>query len=211
MVIIEGRYDNITGKVVKDLMEVIKRTRGYETGGIVRLNLPHTLYDEDEYVIKHNDISFSVEINVVREENSYEVECSVYPDEDVIEVNVSLDPIKEEKQYQKLYYKLQEDIRHELEHILQDYGIGDRPKSSGDQKGDTVFQHHKRPDEIPALVLGFYRKAKLQKRPIDEVMVEDLDDEISRGRLTKEEAEELLKIWMLFTKRRLPKAIYRNE
>ena len=61
------------------------------------------------------------------------------------------------------------------------------------------------------MVHGFYRRAKLEKRPIDEVMIEDLDSEIERGNLTKPAAQSLLAIWVDYAKKNLPAAIYSQE
>jgi hypothetical protein len=42
-------------------------------------------------------------------------------------------------------------------------------------------------------------------------MIEDLDNEIEKENITKEEAKELFRIWSLYAKRRYPKAIYSQD
>ena len=61
---------------------------------------------------------------------------------------------------------------------------------------------------MPALVHGFYRRAKLEKRPLDDIMIEDLDSEIERGNLSSKQAQKLLQIWVDYAKKNLPKAKY---
>lgn len=213
-IILEGRYDLATSKVVRDVMTVIKKTVDYPVGDAVHIHLPHDLEGTDEYEMEKANISFSVEVLVMRTEEvtSYRVESFKINEEDVMEFKIYINPKEEPKVYSEIYMKLQEDGRHEMEHILQDWGRGGRPSPDGvDKTGETTEQHHSRLEEVPAMVQGFYRRAKLEGRPLDEIMTDDLDNEIEQGNLTKKEAEGLLRIWMLYSKRRLPKAIYTNQ
>ena len=210
-IITEGRYDAITGKIVRDIMSVVKKSKGYPEGELMSLILPYALDGTEEYVIEHNGVEFSLELNIRRKEGKFKVESSKIDEEDVIEVNICLDPEYEEQRYQNLYYKLQEDVRHEMEHVLQDFGIGDRPEPVPETGEETTYEHHSKIDEIPAMVQGFYRRAKLQRRPIDDVIIEDLDNEIALNNITKKEAEDLFNLWMNYVKRRLPKAIYSQD
>jgi hypothetical protein len=213
-VILEGKYDSVTGHVVKDIITVIKKTKGYPIDEWVHLNLPHNLKGDEEYHLSKIDLSFSVEVNIKRTDTTmtYEIESFYVREEDILEFNMLINPKKEPDIYRDLYMKLQEDVRHEMEHVLQYWGIGDRPGLNDKELGgETTYEHHSRLEEVPAMVQGFYRRAKLERRSLDEIMTEDLDDEIEKGNLTKEEAEGLLNIWMLYAKRRLPKAIYTNK
>ena len=213
-VIIEGRYDSATRKVVKDIMTVIKKTEGYPDDTFVHVLLPNDLDGTDMYEMDKADITFNVEVNVGRNDNvdGFKIESFKVKEEDVLEFNMVINRNQEPDVYEAMYMKLQEDVRHEMEHLLQDWGRGDRPPvSDEDHEGETTYQHHKRLEEVPALVQGFYRRAKKMRLPLDEIMTKDLDNEIEQGNLTTEEAEELLRVWMLYTKRRLPKAIYTNK
>ena len=172
------------------------------------------LNGDDEYEMDKAEISFGVEVNIKRTDTvmTYEIQSFKIKDEDTLQFVMLINPKKEPEVYRDMYMKLQEDVRHEMEHILQDWGRGDRPEPSDEEfEDETTYEHHSRLEEVPAMVQGFYRRAKLEKRPLDEIMTEDLDDEIEKGNLTKQEAEELLNIWMLYAKRRLPKAIYTNK
>lgn len=213
-VIIEGRYDSATRKVVKDIMTVIKKTEGYPDDTFVHIQLPNDLDGTESYQMVHANIEFNVEVNVGRKDNvdRFKIDSFKIQEEDVLEFNIILNRNKEPNIYEDIFMKLQEDVRHEMEHLLQDWGRGDRPApSTGDHEGETTYQHHTRLEEVPALVQGFYRRAKKMRLPLDEIMTKDLDNEIEQGNLTTEEAKELLRVWMLYAKRRLPKAIYTNK
>lgn len=213
-IIIEGRYDSAVSKVVKDIMTVIKKTEGYPDDTFVHVQLPNDLDGTDMYEVDKADISFNVEVNVGRDDNTdgFRIESFKVQEEDVMEFNMVINRNDEPRIYSDIYLKLQEDVRHEMEHILQDWGRGGRPSpDTSDKSDETTYEHHSRLEEVPAMVQGFYRRAKKMRLPLDEIMTQDLDNEIEQGNLTKEEAEELLRIWMLYSKRRLPKAIYTNQ
>jgi hypothetical protein len=212
-IILEGKYDSATGHVVRDIIKVIKKTKGYPIDEWVHINLPHDLTGADEYEMEKAEISFNVEVNMKRGEvMDYKIESFKIKEEDTLQFNMIINPEKEPDIYRDMYMKLQEDVRHEMEHILQDWGRGGRPAPSDDNHDDeTTYEHHSRLEEVPAMVQGYYRRAKMEKRPLDEIMTDDLDDEIEKGNLNRHEAEELLRIWMTYAKRRLPKAIYTKQ
>ena len=220
----EGRYDAITRKAVKDIMQVITNTQG-QNDDLHQAELPNSIRG-DEYEYMQDGMAFSIELNVhhqflyhdrsaSKESEAYFVNTAIAEgDDNVIMMTVVVDPNWEPRIYEKLFYKLQEDIRHEIEHLTQSgyYRIEDRPVSTtSTAKLKTVFGHHKHKLEVPALVHGFYRRAKLEKRPIDDVMMEDLDSEIEKGNLSKKQAESLLKVWVDYAKKNLPTAIYSQQ
>lgn len=207
----EGRYDSLTRKVVKDIMSVVTSTKE-QTEDLVQADLPVDLREE-EFEYSKDGVTFSVDLNVHhqqiltrearKETEAYYVHTAISDDidENVIMITVVVDPLHEPQIYEKLFYKLQEDIRHEIEHLTQE-----NPDDTSKLK--TTYGHHKNKFEVPALVHGFYRRAKLEKRPLDEVMIEDLDLEIERGNLNKKQAQKLLQIWVDYAKKNLPSAIY---
>jgi len=217
----EGRYDAITRQAVKDIMNVVIQTRG-RNDELHQAVLPNAMR-EDEFEYSQEGLSFSIELNVHhqniyetrpadKESDAYFVHTAIADDEEnIIMMTVVVDPTWEPKIYEKLFYKLQEDIRHEIEHFTQmgPNRIPDRPTSRTDTANlKTVYGHHKNKIEVPALVHGFYRRAKLEKRPLDDIMIEDLDSEIERGNLSSKQAQKLLQIWVDYAKKNLPKAKY---
>jgi len=209
----EGRYDSITRKVVKDIMKVVTSTNTSED--LIQATLPWDINYEEQY--EQEGMAFDVELNVAHqtEKEGFVVQSAIADgDKNTIMMTIVIDPEKEPKLYEKLFYKIQEDVRHEIEHFTQmgDSRIEDRPIYKGNTANlKTVYGHHKNVIEIPALVHGFYRRAKLEKLPIDDVMREDLDTEIERGTLTKKQAEKLLKLWLDYAKKNLPSAVYSKE
>lgn len=203
----EGRYDAITRKVVKDIMKAVT------DGDSDSYNLPWDISNEQEY--EQEGLNFSLELDIVRTDDvkTFEVMTAVADDNDenIILMTISLNPNFSSQHLEKLFYKLQEDIRHEIEHLTQmgPNRIEDRPIYKGSTTNlKTVYGHHKNVIEVPALVHGFYRRAKLEGKPLDEVMMEDLDSEIEKGLLTKNQAQKLLTIWLDYAKKNLPKAKY---
>ena len=206
----EGRYDAITRKVVKDIMKAITE------GDSDSYNLPLDISKEqDEY--EQDNLSFSLELDIIRtdEIDSFEVKTAIADDEEnIIMMTILMGPNFSSQKLQSLFYKLQEDIRHEIEHFTQmgPNRIKDRPTYRGSTANlKTTYGHHKNVIEVPALVHGFYRRAKLEKRPIDEIMMDDLDAEIERGLLTKNQAQKLLTLWLDYAKKNLPAAIYKQN
>lgn len=206
----EGRYDAITRKVVRDIMKAVTE------GDSDSYNLPWDIWFTHDY--EQEGLSFNLELDIVRSEevDSFEVRTAIADEdeENVIMMTIILGPGFSTQKLQKLFYKLQEDIRHEIEHFTQmgPNRIEDRPVYKGSTANlKTIYGHHKNVIEIPALVHGFYRRAKLEKRPIDEIMMDDLDAEIERGLLTKTQAQKLLTIWVDYAKKNLPAAIYKQD
>lgn len=206
----EGRYDTITRKVVRDIMKAVTE------GDSDSYNLPWDISSEQEY--EQDNLSFSLELDIVRSEevDSFEVRTAIADEdeENIIMMTIILGPRFNSQKLQKLFYKLQEDIRHEIEHFTQigPNRIEDRPVYKGSTANlKTIYGHHKNVIEIPALVHGFYRRAKLEKRPLDEIMMDDLDSEIERGLLTKTQAQKLLTLWLDYAKKNLPSAIYKEN
>lgn len=211
-ILTEGRYDSFTRQITRDIIESIKSSEGED--GMIETVLP-----DDDYTYHHESgISFNLflYVNWVDEikikDKNYDFFINSFIDEEnelIVEMSLTHDSVP--GSYEKIFYKLTEDIRHELEHYTQEI-FSDRPKlTTHTAKLDTVFKHHTDPTEIEALVQGFYRRAKQERKPLDVVMLEDLKDDISKGNLTPSEADQLLKVWVGFAKRRLPKAIYSKQ
>jgi hypothetical protein len=207
----EGRYDAITRKVVRDIMKAVTE------GNSDSYNLPLDISGEQEY--KQDNLNFNLELEIVRTDEdvqTFEVRTAIADedDENIIMMTIILGSKFSSQNLEKLFYKIQEDIRHEIEHLTQigPNRIEDRPTYKGSTANlKTVYGHHKNVIEVPALVHGFYRRAKLEKRPLDEIMTDDLDSEIEKGLLTKKQAQKLLTIWLDYAKKNLPSAIYKEN
>lgn len=195
-IIVEGRYDSITRKIVKDIMKVVK---------------DKTEYYENEYT--QHDLVIDIEVNLKEEEitTNWLVIAEITNDPQVMVVNITLGPKFNETDLESLFHKLQEVVRHEIEHFTQMgfYRIEDRPKYKFKTVNLPTPKHYLNVVEIPALVRGFYRQAKIEKKSIDEIMIDDLDIEMNKGNLTEKQAKKILKTWISYSKQNLPAAIYK--
>ena len=127
-------------------------------------------------------------------------------------MEVTIDETYGREFYEEMFYKINEDVRHELEHYLQDmFGDRQQPNIPNTSDYESVFSHHMDPSEVEALVQGFYRRAKLEKKPLDLVMLDDIKKEIIAGNLTIEEGDSLLQSWITFSIRRLPHAKFTSK
>lgn len=210
----EGRYDSLTRIISNDILYIIKNT--IDEDGVVESELPYDINKKRSY--KHESgIKIPVVVYIQRldrlsyggEHHDYYVNTYISNDDELV-MEISLNPNKEPKLYESLFYKINEDVRHEIEHYTQKI-MDDKPSDTTGTAGfDTTYEHHKDSSEIPAMVHGFYRRARIEKKPIDVVMWDDLDSEINSGNLTKDEAQDLFNLWINYSRRRLPKAIYSN-
>ena len=210
-----GRYDSLTRRISNDIFSEIKKSEGKL--GITRIELP---WDTKKIPAYNHESGLVIEVALVinRTEDTIlygnrELPYYVFTylaDEDSIVVEVSLDELYGKSFYEEIIYKINEDIRHEIEHLLQEMGVGDREgldlKNSSNY--ETTFDHHKDKGEVAALVHGFYRRAKLEKKPIDIIMLEDLNKDILDGRITVDEADKLIQKWIKYSMNNLPKAQY---
>lgn len=225
-ILTEGRYDSFSRKITNDVFYVIKLSKLEED--TMEYNLPEEISGEIFY--KHESgIRFGVDVFIQRlndvyyvingEQEKVDFHVNTFIDNsDNIVVEITIDDDLEPKVYENLYYKISEDIRHEIEHYVQELGRKTKrfkerqqPLIQGTSNYESVYAHHMDPAEIEALVHGFYRRAKLEKKPLDVVMWDDLNSDIKLGHITQGQAEDLFKRWVNYARRRLPKAIYSNK
>lgn len=211
-ILLEGRYDSLTRRIVNDVFYVVKETKGNKN--LIEATLPSDVGRGDTYE-HESGIEFSITIHITRidrlfygnENIDYHVNTYIADDDELV-LEIAIDTDKEPQIYEQLIYKINEDIRHEIEHYTQEIMIDKPINDEPTAQMDSTYEHHKAPSEIPAMVHGFYRRAKVEKRPLDEIMWEDLNKDIKLGNLTQEEAEDLFRIWINYSRRRLPNAIY---
>ena len=225
-IILEGRYDSFVRRISKDIFSSIKETEG-DINNKISFELPHDLSGEEEYVHEIG-VKIPIELNIIRTDEGiiygnrelpYHLNTYI-SDDDFLIMEILIDETYGREFYEEMFYKINEDVRHEIEHYIQEIGKnkGDkrfkdrqqplRPDTSG---YETTFEHHMDPSEVEALVHGFYRRAKLEKKPLDKVMIEDIKKDILDGNLTPEEGDKLLTIWLKYAAKQLPKAQYSNE
>lgn len=214
----EGRYDSFTREIVKDIMVFIKETEG-DLDDYNSFELPYETTGED-YYSHESGIEFEVDLRIKRTEDTithrnrelpYHIHTYI-ADDDALVMEIMIDETYGRKFYQEMSYKINEDIRHEIEHYLQS-NFKDRQQSNIPNTSDyeTTFEHHMDPSEVEALVHGFYRRAKQEKKPLDVVMSDDIKQDIQGGNLTPDEGDTILKTLIQYAVKKLPKAQYSSS
>ena len=214
-IILEGRYDSFTRVISNDIFKTIKETEG-NTEHTNQIDLPYDINGEESYIFNFNEknLSLDVELFIKRSEDTINLGNREIPyyirtyisEDDVLVMEILIDESYGRSFYEEMFYKINEDVRHEVEHYLQNI-FKDRQQPLQDTADyNTTFAHHMDPSEVEALVHGFYRRAKLEKRPLDVVMSEDIQKDIQDGNLTIVEGNTLLSIWT-----KLPKAQFSNS
>lgn len=183
--IYEGVYDLAVRQVVKDIISLFKYQRDGE------FSLPDDLYENEEsYNFRKLPTDFNVEVIAKQDENvyPYELDANYYRDEDVIEVIIISSPDIMEKELSDLVKDLNELIRHEFEHMSQyyrDYYFPDEPENN--------FDYYSQKHELEAQFAGFRRRAKKEKRTIEDVAREWFGKNQSKHGLNRDEIEKVIK------------------
>ena len=216
----EGRYDSFTRMISKDIVKSVKETEG-DMEHTHQIDLPYDITGEEEYTFNFKEKSLGIEvelfinrtedvISIGNREVPYYINSYVSEDDNLV-MEMVIDESYGRSYYEEMFYKINEDVRHEIEHYLQNI-FKDRQQPLQDTADyNTTFAHHMDPSEVEALVHGFYRRAKLEKRPLDVVMLEDIQKDIQDGNLTPEEGDTLLSVWVKYAVNKLPKAQYSNS
>lgn len=207
--LIEGRYDSLTRRIVLDIFKFIKN--GYLGSDLpMEFHLPKHINREESYT-HESGLDFEVVLVLDRtnqlDEGGYVVNTFISYDDELV-VNVFIDYDTGSEIYESLFYKISEDVRHEIEHYTQKL-FNDRQQPKKDTATyDTTYEHHIDPSEIEALSHGFYYKAKKQKKPFDVVVWGDINSDVEKGNLTMDEAKDIFTRIISYARRRLPKAKY---
>lgn len=219
-IILEGRYDSFTRVISNDIFKTIKETEG-NTEHTNQIDLPYDINGEESYIFNFNEknLSLDVELFIKRSEDTINLGNREIPyyirtyisEDDVLVMEILIDESYGRSFYEEIFYKINEDVRHEIEHYLQNIFKDRNQPLQNTADYNTTFAHHMDPSEVEALVHGFYRRAKLEKRPLDVVMSEDIQKDIQDGNLTIEEGNTLLSIWTKYAVNKLPKAQFSNS
>ena len=160
--ITEGKYDNVTKQLVKDVLTTIK----YQKEG--EFTLPEDISGEMTYNFPKLDTAFTIELNLTISDDveTVDVDGAYYPEDDVIGIEIITNPNLNREILEELYYELNELIRHELEHVIQ-FDRGDNiPKKEPKQP----IKYYSQPHELQAQIAGFKRRAKKERKPLEDVI-----------------------------------------
>jgi hypothetical protein len=231
--IFESKYDSLASVFAKDLFGVIKKTAGSKLG--------KEISKEFEY---DNPLEFTLSIKLARvkefepakskyfsrlpwevinfENKGFAIDTNSFipkenePESPEIEIILYISPEAEPQCYPELNYKLIDNIRHELEHLLQK-GINKKtghivntPKAVR-TRAQNNYNYFLLSDEIPAMVAGMYASAKKKRIPLDQEFTEYLQPFIETNVISQSEADKVMKTWIDFAKKVYPVAKFSNK
>lgn len=207
----EGRYDRITGLIVDLIWKDINES--YEE----YLNDPE---ENDLQMFRHKiklQMYFVLDVVIKRTmRKGLKIDANVEDDKKmniVMEIGSNIQPSKNKL----LNAKLQDTVRHEIEHLTQIPGINRKRKkisptsyAERDRISDLKdsYAYFVLPDEIPAMVHGLYRKAKTEHEPLDDEMHEYLKFFVKEKDITRAQMKKIMVIWIKAAKKLVPKAHY---
>lgn len=219
----EGRYDKLTGDAVKDLMSLIKSSNnGEENYNEVKISyyenddvppfgdlIDDEIYlDSGTYWDKTSGVDVFVKLVLVRDflpsfGEDFIIDGHVDEDAATVYIEIAINPAKEPDCYNELSYELRDVVRHEIEHLTQ-RGWNQNPAKKRRrnfavrgriQKAGEYYKYYKLADEIDANIQGLYNKAKSMKKPFKEVVMDFINNRISRGIIPKEKATSVYNAW----------------
>lgn len=183
---IQSSNDSVTRTVVRDLLNVIKKGPG-------EYYLPEELVGDEMSYIYDNLPPFSVEITVKEDmsiKGDYMMNASTVDDGDIIEIVLIKNPTKFPEAYFDLVADLNDTVRHELEHVLQDFGY--RDVQSDDSEKPTDKEYYKQAHEVPAEIAGFRRIVKLRRQSPEQVIRDWFNRNKEVHQLPDEDIDELV-------------------
>lgn len=204
----EGKYDKLTGIVVDAVWHVIKESKKvYDESG-------DNIYKVEPIEIK-DIITFKLQVLVKRREGAQDFFVDAVASGNTISLAIYLDPGYEPDMYVELNHELQGAVRHEIEHILQEQNFPQKPKLPSkadiDKINKNTYEYLMYDYEVEAMVMGFYRAAKVRKQPLDVVIDQYLKWFVEDESITKNQATRVKHKWLAFAKKTLPKAQYKNK
>ncbi len=172
-------FQDMTLNIVNDIINIINTTQGEK--GRKEYYLP-----EDSETYDEQDVSLTVELTVIRNENikeEFNVDTYYIEDEGVIEVLIELNPNKEPRSYNHLYYYLVEFVRHEIRHDEQDL--------EGKDMGGKGLKYYKKDFEVDAQTSGLNLRSFVQDKSHEDTIKSSVRNAIRRRGLPSEDGKEL--------------------
>ena len=172
-------FQDMTLNIVNDIINIINRTQGEK--GRKEYYLP-----EDGETYDEQDVSLTVELTVIRDENikeEFNLDTYYIEDEGVIEVLIELNPNKEPRSYNHLYYYLVENVRHEIRH--------DEQYLEGKDMGGKGLNYYKKDFEVDAQTSGLNLRSFVQDKSHEDTIKSAVRNTIRRRNLPSEDGKEL--------------------
>lgn len=231
--IYESKYDTFAQSVSRDLFKIIKGTQGTTVGKILRKELSYAEPVEFTLTFIVKRVKQFIPLKSVHfkqlpwevmnfERNGFVLDANTYsepgpnPDEPEIEVILYVSPDAEPLSYDKIYHKMTEYIRHEIEHLLQS-GINRRPghivrtPQKVRDRHSSSYRYFLLADEIPAMVAGMHAAAVKKRRPLDLEFEEYLRPLVDTEIISEDEFKKVMRTWINFAKKTYPDSIFSDK
>ena len=184
-IIKEGKYDGVTRRLVKDIIDTFKNKK------VGEFLLPEELPGNDgEMTYDFININpLTVRLQLIQDNNveDFELDGNYVINDDIIEIQVVYNPNKGNSMTQELIGELNETIRHELEHLKQYMQGYTRKRESKDP-----FKYFQRKGEFEAQLAGFKRRAKQERRSVEDVARRWFQKYQKRHNLTPKQIDKLV-------------------
>jgi hypothetical protein len=153
--VVEGRLDKLTRKLVQDIIKFFKYQREGE------FSLPED-FEGDKIVYTYpgfEGFSVFLDLQLSDDVETIDVDGDLYYDDDLVYITIVSNPNAGYSILNELTKELNEVIRHELEHIRQHEEGYEFPEEEPNNPEDYYTQQH----ELEAQRAGFKRRAKSEK------------------------------------------------
>lgn len=201
--LIEGRYDNITTQLSRQIINAIKNG---QTEGEIDFEFPAT---KPISIDGLPDLEFTPELKLIYTINyrkRFKMNFDIYgqADDETIELVMVVNTNALPELYSEIVPTIKDAIRHEMEHVAQN--LLDRPDSEKYESipQDDFFAYLTAKHEVPAFVRGLYKQAKTRRVPLYQIIDKFLQDYAHR--LKSGEQEKIKTIWTDYARKHLPKA-----
>jgi hypothetical protein len=188
----EGRYDSITNKISSDIFNHWKKDF-YE-------GKTQSTYEE-RYETKDIIVDIEAHIFFIEGLEQLYVDGGENEEEDYIQVRFEIDPKLLPEMFSDISMNLKDVIRHEIEHLTHsDLGLNYKPDKYIEDDdflrnlintGGDRSDYFRLPKEVDANLQGMYYRAKKERRPFIDVIM----DYLNAQNISQEDIENILDIW----------------
>jgi hypothetical protein len=186
---LQKKGEQSTRKVVRHILKIIKEPDVEEEF----YQLPDYFSGIDGDMYEFGELEFNVYLNVVEYDSLDEpfiVDAEMGGDyDDEIYVTITIGPNFSTQDYEDLQMILNDYIRHEVEHVI-DATEGGDIESPDDL---SPYDYYMQPHEVRAQKAGFNRRAKLEKKPVEDIIYDYLEYRQKMDKLSDEEKSNLTK------------------
>ena len=211
--ITEGRYDQVTTELSREIVNAVKRgIKRYQTQIIL---FSHTKVDISVYF--HYNDEEPIEVSAGTHIDPKSIRPYYKNKRIIFHINVPKTESLRQQKMSELVPEVKNIVRHEIEHVAQ-AKFTDRERKgffsskrgyysdeeAAKGKGITYLQYLLEPYEVEAYVRGLYKKGKTLKQPLN-VLLDDWQEYLAdTTHLSDQEIDQVMTAWKSYAKKHLP-------